>query len=108
MNRTRKTSFHYQKLVIVTILGLAGACVYLGSLLLSREPHQGEYSDIRALESAFRNPPEDCRLMMRWWWFGAAVTHDELLRELQVMKKAGIGGVEVQPVYPLTLDDPKH
>lgn len=44
--------------------------------------------------------------MMRWWWFGPAVTHEELERELRAMKAAGIGGVEIQPVYPLALDDP--
>jgi hypothetical protein len=44
--------------------------------------------------------------MVRWWWFGPAVTTDELDRELHAMKDAGIGGFEVQPVYPLTLDDP--
>lgn len=46
--------------------------------------------------------------MMRWWWFGPAVTHQELDRELQAMKAAGIGGVEIQPVYPLALDDPSN
>ena len=35
----------------------------------------------------------------------AAVTDEELGRELQAMKDAGIGGVEVQPVYPVALDD---
>jgi hypothetical protein len=44
--------------------------------------------------------------MVRWWWFGPAVTTEELDRELHQMKDAGIGGFEVQPVYPLTLDDP--
>jgi hypothetical protein len=43
--------------------------------------------------------------MMRWWWFGPAVTNAELERELRVMKAAGIGGVEIQPVYPVELDD---
>jgi hypothetical protein len=43
--------------------------------------------------------------MMRWWWFGAAVIHPELEKELHAMKDAGIGGVEIQPVYPLMLDD---
>jgi len=43
---------------------------------------------------------------MRWWWFGPAVEKRELERELRVMKEGGIGGVEIQPVYPLTLDDP--
>ena len=44
--------------------------------------------------------------MMRWWWFGPAVTKPEIERELQAMKAGGIGGVEVQPVYPVALDDP--
>ena len=42
--------------------------------------------------------------MMRWWWFGPQVTDEELGRELQAMKDAGIGGVEVQPVYAVALD----
>ncbi len=42
---------------------------------------------------------------MRWWWFGPAVEPGELERELRVMKAAGIGGVEIQPVYPLELDN---
>ncbi len=43
--------------------------------------------------------------MMRWWWFGPAVTPEGLDRELQAMHDAGLGGVEVQPVYPLVPDD---
>ena len=46
--------------------------------------------------------------MVRWWWFGPAVTTEELEREMHQMKDAGIGGFEVQPVYPLTLDDPSQ
>ncbi len=43
--------------------------------------------------------------MARWWWFGVAATRDEIERELAEMQRQGIGGVELQPVYPLTLDD---
>ena len=43
---------------------------------------------------------------MRWWWFGPSVTKAEIERELRVMKEGGIGGVEVQPVYPVVLEDP--
>ena len=39
--------------------------------------------------------------MMRWWWFGPAVSHDDLERDLTAMAAAGIGGVEVAYVYPL-------
>ena len=44
--------------------------------------------------------------MMRWWWFGPSVTRAGIERELRLMKEGGIGGVEIQPVYPLALDDP--
>ncbi len=45
---------------------------------------------------------------MRWWWFGPAVTEPELEREMIAMKKGGIGGFEIQPVYPVMLDDPAY
>jgi hypothetical protein len=66
----------------------------------------GAPSNPAQLRQAFANPPDDSRIMMRWWWFGAAVEKPELERELRTMKEGGIGGVEVQPVYPLVLDDP--
>ena len=59
-----------------------------------------------SLRQGFLNPPPEARPMMRWWWFGPAVTKPELARELQTMQQAGIGGVEIQPVYPMALDDP--
>ena len=58
-----------------------------------------------ALKQQFETPPDDSRPMMRWWWFGPSVTNAQLARELTAMKEAGIGGVEIQPVYPLALDD---
>lgn len=64
---------------------------------------QGQTSTLR---DAFLHPPEDARIMMRWWWFGPAVTKAQLQREMELMKAGGIGGFEVQPVYPLALDDP--
>ena len=60
---------------------------------------------LAALRRAFETPPDEARIMMRWWWFGPAVTHAGLERELRQMKSGGIGGVEIQPVYPLALDD---
>lgn len=61
-----------------------------------------------SIRAGFAAPPADSRIMMRWWWFGPAVTHHELQRELEVMKAGGIGGVEIQPVYPLALDNPQE
>jgi hypothetical protein len=63
---------------------------------------------IMSFEKSFASPPADARPMMRWWWFGPAVVDSELDRELHAMQQGGIGGVEIQPVYPLSLDDPAH
>ena len=60
---------------------------------------------ISALYRQFQAPPDDARPMMRWWWFGPAVTKPELRKELETMHSVGIGGVEIQPVYPMMLDD---
>src|SRR4030095_2712178 len=57
------------------------------------------------LQSSFLRPPGDTRIMMRWWWFGPAVTKTQLEREMIAMKEGGIGGFEVQPVYPVVLDN---
>ena len=59
------------------------------------------------LQRGYERPPEDAKIMMRWWWFGPAVTKPEIERELRVMKEGGIGGFEVQPVYPLLPDNPQ-
>lgn len=62
---------------------------------------QDSSKDLRGM---FQNPPPDARPIMRWWWFGPSVTKPELEKELNAMRGAGIGGVEIQPVYPLMLD----
>jgi hypothetical protein len=61
---------------------------------------------IDELHRSFQNPPDSSRIMVRWWWFGPAATKPELTRELEQMKAAGIGGVEIANLYPLALDDP--
>jgi len=92
----------------LAVLALAGAgvCCIGWSEPSSRPSESPGTLAISALQDDFRNPPEDAKIMVRWWWFGPAVTTEELDRELHQMKDAGIGGFEVQPVYPLTLDDP--
>jgi hypothetical protein len=60
------------------------------------------------LEKVFKAPPDDARIMMRWWWFGPTVNKVEIEKELRTMRDGGIGGVEIQPVYPLLPDDEKN
>ena len=42
-------------------------------------------ADVGPLQRTFDEPPADARIMVRWWWFGPAVTKPELERELRVM-----------------------
>lgn len=61
---------------------------------------------ISNLHRSFAEPPDSSRILMRWWWFGPAAAKPELTRELEQMKAAGIGGVEIANLYPLALDNP--
>src|SRR5579862_662909 len=78
-------------------------CLLACSILLGAQQPES----LAQFEQSFANPPDDCRIMMRWWWFGPAVTKPELQRELEQMKAEGIGGVEIATLYPLALDDPQ-
>ncbi|MCW1883621.1 glycosyl hydrolase [Luteolibacter flavescens] len=35
----------------------------------------------------------------RWWWLGSGVDAENLTRELEAFSKAGLGGVEICPIY---------
>jgi hypothetical protein len=61
-------------------------------------------ASVADLRREFQHPPDDARMMVRWWWFGPSVEKSELEREMRLMKEGGIGGFEVQPVYPLEID----
>src|SRR5215471_13078116 len=85
----------------VPILRGSASLVLAASLALAAEP-----ANLNELHRGFERPPDDARIMVRWWWFGPAVTKPELEREMRMMKQGGIGGFEVQPTYPLELDNP--
>ena len=46
----------------------------------------------------FQQPKSQYRPFVRWWWNGDKVEADELVREMRLLKEAGIGGVEINPV----------
>jgi len=94
-----------------TMLCVTAVYVALSPTLLAQQspstmaPATGRSDPLAKFRRVFAAPPADARPMMRWWWFGSAVDREELARDLRTMKAGGIGGVEIQPVYPLELDD---
>ena len=46
----------------------------------------------------FQQPASEYRPFVRWWWNGDKVETKELVRELRLLKDAGIGGVEINSI----------
>jgi alpha-L-rhamnosidase len=59
---------------------------------------------IADVSRSFARPPDEARILMRWWWFGPSVTRGEIEAELRRMKEGGIGGFELAVVYPMALE----
>ena len=41
----------------------------------------------------------ECKPWTRWWWQGNSVNKEGLYANLQAYKKAGLGGLELTPIY---------
>jgi hypothetical protein len=74
--------------VCVLLLWLTGGC----------SPSSQTKHSADELYTLFSDPPAESRPFVRWWWNGNNIEPAELERELDVMKAAGIGGVEVNPI----------
>ena len=44
------------------------------------------------VETSFRAPPDAAKPWAYWWWLNANVTRESITRDLEEMKKKGIGG----------------
>jgi hypothetical protein len=44
-------------------------------------------------------PTQTTHPWTRWWWMGSAVDKTNLTHQLEMFKQAGIGGVEICPIY---------
>lgn len=75
------------------------AAVVSVSLPCAAQPDAKMYAE-------FRNPAARYRPFVRWWWNGDKVEAEELVRELRLLKEAGIGGVEINPIEFPAKEDP--
>ena len=50
------------------------------------------------LYEEFQQPASQYHPFVRWWWNGDKVDSAELVREMRLLKEAGIGGVEINPI----------
>ncbi len=71
--------------------------VFIDSFLGCVNPNLQDGS-VNQFYEGFQDPPAEARLFVRWWWNGNRLAESEILRELDLMKEAGIGGVEINPI----------
>lgn len=65
------------------------------------------FAENDAYYKGFQNPPAEARPFFRWWWNGNRIERGELSRELRLMRDAGAGGVEINPIaLPETYTNP--
>jgi alpha-L-rhamnosidase len=70
------------------VLSLGGAALLLYASMLST----AQTTDWPPVTS-------ETRPWTRWWWLGSAVDEAGLTAELEAVRAAGIGGVEITPIY---------
>lgn len=66
-------------------------------LLASPTACQNEVTKDPFYES-FKNPPVEAKPVPYWWWNGNHLDEKEIIRELDILKKAGFGGIRIFPI----------
>jgi len=75
----------------------------LGAVALLAAIHSPLLAD--EWSDSFLDPPSSAGMTVYWFWFGPAITHEGIDRDLANMKKAHISGATILPVYPLSVND---
>ena len=89
---------------VKTSIAATSGVLFVNSVLGCVNPAL-ETASLDEISQGFKNPPVEAKLFVRWWWNGNRLDKNEILRELDVMKAAGIGGVEINPIaFPRDTD----
>ena len=76
------------------------ACLFTGRVpeFALIQAGSSKHESVPDLYAMFKNPALNYHPFVRWWWTGNKVEAGELIRELRLLKDAGIGGVEINPI----------
>ena len=87
-----------RKFIVQSTLFLGGTLlvnrlpVFAGTSFMEKNIHEVDLYEL------FKNPATEFQPFVRWWWNGNKLEKNELIRELRLLKEAGIGGVEINPI----------
>lgn len=89
---------------IVTGSVLSAGCLVFKKPVLAQSKNAG--LNVNELFDIFNGLKNIHRPFVRWWWNGNKVERNEIVRELKLLRDAGIGGVEINPIkFPPRTDD---
>jgi len=54
---------------------------------------------VKKIEPTWPKVSQETKPWTRWWWHGSAVTKEGITTEMEAYQKAGIGGLEITPIY---------
>jgi hypothetical protein len=66
----------------------------------------GETGSLSEFSTAFRNPPDSTRPGIYWYWIGGNVSKEGITKDLEAMKRVGIGRVYVANIAGASADEP--
>ena len=97
MRKFQNSYLNYR--IIKLLLSVLVIFVFIACCSQNKEDIKGH------LFNGFQNPPAEARPFVRWWWNGNKIKANELDRELELLNKAGFGGVEINPIaMPVALN----
>jgi hypothetical protein len=64
-------------------------------------------ADRISLEQGFISPPDEARPNVMWWWLNSFINEEGITRDLEEMKKQGIGGALIFDAAPVDRWKPK-
>ena len=79
---------------------ISSGTILFGQAPVTANPIFSRKTGVKATDlfSTFKTPELKYHPFVRWWWNGNKIEKDELIRELHLLKDAGIGGVEINPI----------
>lgn len=96
---------NFIRTVSCSTFGMLNFPVLLGANNMIIENIQKKDSKEETLFRLFQNPPMTSRPFVRWWWNGDRIEKNEIVRQLDILEDAGIGGVEINPIMFPGYDD---
>ena len=86
-------SFYPDRAVIARLLIFIVLILATASCSPSRKQNANPVSSaLSELKKGFRDPPNEARLRVFWWWLNGMATPESITRDLEEMKAKGFGG----------------